>query len=333
MRGAAALALLAAAAAAAEERFELAAPRMGTEARIVLYAAERTRAEAAAQAALARIGELEAALSDYQEESELSLFVRRAGGPALGLGPDLFAVLSRAQDLARRSDGAFDVTCGPLSRLWRRARRRGEPPDPAELQEALRLVGHERLVLDARSRTGRLLQPGMRLDLGGIAKGYAAEEALRVLHERGLSRSLVSVGGEVVAGLPPPGRPGWTVAIRTPGTAPPPLLLTNAAVSTSGDAEQHLEAGGVRYSHVFDPRTGRALEGRRSVTVVAPEGATADALATAVGVLGAEKGLALVETIPGASVLVVEEDGQGVRTMSSRTWGTLPRVAAEARCF
>ena len=167
----------------------------------------------------------------------------------------------------------------------------------------------------------------MRLDLGGIAKGYAADEALQVLRSHGLDRALVTLGGEVVAGSPPPGQPGWTVALRTPGGEQRPLSLNNAAASTSGDAEQWMEVAGQRYSHVFDPRTGQPLIGRRSVTVVAREGMVADALATALSVLGPGQGLALVESFPGAAALWVEA-GAGVTESSG--WSALPRAREAA---
>jgi thiamine biosynthesis lipoprotein len=309
-----------------ETRFEYTAPHMGTTARLVVYASNRAQADTGARAVFARIAELEARLSDYREDSELAALDRSAGGPPVVVSRDLFQILSRAQDMARRSEGAFDVTAGALSRLWRTARRRGELPDPAEIVAARVLVGHSHLELLPAARRARLDRPGMRLDLGGIAKGYAADEALRVLHNKRLPRSLVVLGGDVVAGSPPPGVSGWTVTLQTPGPPQAALLLADAAASTSGDAEQFLEVDGVRYSHVYDPRTGEALKGRRSVTVVAPEGMDADALATAVSVLGPEKGLALVESVPDAAALIVEEEGGRLRTVSSARFEALARV-------
>ena len=303
------------------ERYEFAAPHMGTTARLVVYA-PHAEAEAAAQAAFVRLGELDERLSDYRDDSEVSRLAEQAGGGVLPLGADLLIVLATAQEMARRSDGAFDVTVGPLSRLWRRARRTGELPSPEELRSAVALVGYQDLVIDGASRKARLKRAGMRLDLGGIGKGYAADEALQVLRRHGLDRALVTLGGEVVAGSPPPGRDGWTVALRTPGAEQAPLSLRDAAASTSGDAEQWVEVAGQRYSHVFDPRTGHALEGRRSVTVVAREGIVADALATALGVLGPGRGMALVESFPGAAALWVEA---GAAPTESSRWSALPR--------
>jgi thiamine biosynthesis lipoprotein len=310
------------------ERFEFTSPHMGTLARLVIHAPSRSAAERGARAAFERIAELESRLSDYRADSEVSQLARGAGGPARGVSPDLLAVLLRSQELARRSDGAFDVTVGPLSLLWRAARRRGELPSQSDLEAARARVGHESLLVDASARSCRLERPGMRLDLGGIAKGHAADEALAVLRKRGLPIALVTLGGDVVAGEAPPGKAGWSVAIRTPGLEPAPIVLRDAAVSTSGDAEQWLEAEGVRYSHVLDPRTGRALAGRRSVTVVARQGSEADALATALSVLGAERGLALVESSPGTAALMVvaREGGAGFDVTESSRWAQLHRA-------
>jgi FAD:protein FMN transferase len=311
---------------AAEQRFEFEALLMGTKARIVLYTASRPPAERVSKAAFARIAELEARLSDYREDSEISRLAQGAGGPPLAASRDLFAVLTAAQDLCHRTDGAFDVTVGPLTRLWRRARRQGALPDPSELMAARLLVGPDALELRVATRTVRLRQPGMRLDLGGIAKGYAADEALRVIRANGFSRALVELGGEVVAGSPPPGLDGWVVVLHMAGPEAPPLVLADRAASTSGDAEQWVEVGGVRYSHVLDPRTGLALTGRRSVTVVARTGFEADPLATAVSVLGPEKGRALIEAHEGAAALIVEEGPGGWKTVETRGWGTLRRA-------
>lgn len=312
--------------AGAGQRFEFEAPHMGTLARVVVYAPSRAAAEGGARAAFARIGELDARLSDYRSDSEVEALARAAGGPPRRVSPDLLAVLQQAQELARRSDGAFDVTAGPLSRVWRAARRRNELPSPEDVEAARAQVGHASLLLDPAARRCRLARPGMRLDLGGIAKGYAADQALAVLRRRGLPSALVTLGGEVAAGAPPPGRPGWTVAVRTPGPEPAPILIRDAAVSTSGDAEQWLEADGVRYSHVFDPRTGQALVGRRSVTVVAKQGMLADGLATALSVLGPERGLALVEKSRDTAALIVHEAASGLEVTASSRWAELPRA-------
>ena len=286
------------------ERHEYSRAAMGTEARVVLYAADEPAARAAAEAAFARIAALERVMSDWAEGSELSLLNRAAGEPARPISPDLFAALSRAREIAEASEGAFDPTVGPLVMLWRQARRAPALPDPAAIAAARALVGWKQLELVQGGRDGpptaRLSKPGMRLDLGGIGKGFAAQEAVHELAMMGFPHALVAIAGDVVCGESPPGLPGWDVAI---GKGGPDLVVAHAAVSTSGDTEQFVELGGVRYSHVVDPRTGFGLTGAAWVTVKAADGATADALATAVSVLGEEKGRALVRRFPGAELV------------------------------
>lgn len=288
-------------------RWEFAQPQMGLPFRIVVYADDDAKARAGAEAAFARIAALNDLLSDYDTDSELNRLSRTAGeGRAVPVSPDLWRVLERAQALAARTDGAFDVTVGPLVSHWRKARRERRLPDPARLAAASAAVGWTRLRLDPAARTATLLAPDMKLDLGGIAKGYAIDEALRVLHARGLHRALVSGGGDMAAGEAPPGRPGWRIEIAPldlPG-APPPrfVLLRHGALATSGDVFQRLEIDGVRYSHIVDPKTGLGLTDHSLVTVIAPDCLTADSLATAVSVLGPARGLDLIEQTPGTAL-------------------------------
>ena len=302
-------------------RFEFAQPHMGTLFRIVLYAPDEATARTASTAAFDRIAKLDDSMSDYRAESELMALCRQAGGPPLRVSEDLFRVLARAQEFVRLSNGAFDATIGPLSWLWRRARRRHEVPDAESIAHARGLVDYRELVLDSKARTAQLRKRGMLLDLGGIAKGYAADAALAILKEQGIERALIAAGGDIAAGRPPPEKPGWRVAIApldSPGDFPGRTIwLSDAAVSTSGDAEQHLEIGGVRYSHIIDPKTGLALQGRSSVTVMAPDATASDALATAVSVLGPERGLELINSLPGTGLLFIQETRQGHRTVES----------------
>ena len=297
---------------------------MGTNVRIVLYAGDGAAADALAAAAFSRIAALEDRLSDYRESSELMALCRAAGGPPVAVSGDLFTVLSAAQGFAAGTEGAFDVTIGPVSRVWRHARATGDLPEAARLADAQRLVGYRKMELSAGPRTVRLAERGMLLDLGGIAKGFAAGEALALLAGRGARHAIVAIGGDVAAGEAPPGLPGWEIGVAPlgPGRGPslPPLRLRFAAISSSGDAEQFLDAGGKHFSHIVNPITGSAATGRRGVTVMAPNGMTADALATAVKVLGATRGLVAVDRIEGAAALVVEETPQGVREYRSKRW-------------
>jgi len=306
-------------------RFTFSEAHMGTIFRIVLYAPDATTAGKASRAAFDRVAGLDDAMSDYKPDSELMRLCQAGGGPAVKVSEDLFQVLAAAQELAARSDGAFDATIGPVVRLWRRARRRHELPDSNRLAQALALVGYRNLVLDSKRRTAQLLKPGMMLDLGGIAKGYAADEALRLLKREGITSGLVAAAGDITCSGPPPGRTSWRIEIAGPAPSTKSadksaryLLLHDAAVSTSGDAEQHLDIGGQRYSHIINPATGMALTGPRSVTVVAPRGIIADSYAVAVCVLGRERGLRLIDSTDSTAALIVEADGRGFRQFESR---------------
>jgi thiamine biosynthesis lipoprotein len=275
---------------------------MGTLFRIIVWAKDDETARKASKEAFARVSELNAIMSDYLSTSELMRLCAKAGGEPVKVSGALFFVLSRAQKVACDSDGAFDVTVGPVVRLWRRARRTGQMPDAKKLAAARALVGYKNVVLDEKDQTVKLLKPGMLLDLGGIAKGYAADEALKVLAKHGLRRALVAAGGDIAVRDPPPGKPGWRIeiaAIDRDKEGKRYLELANSAVSTSGDAEQYVEIAGKRYSHIVDPRTGIGLAGRMSATVVAPNGITSDSLTKVVAVLGPKKGFEIIEKTPG----------------------------------
>lgn len=287
-------------------RFTFTEYHMGVDARLVVYAPDRPAAEVACTAAFARIAALDSMMSDYRRDSELTRLSARAGGAPVRVSPDLFLVLRRAQEVAERSGGVFDVTVGPLVARWRQARKTGVLPDPAELERARRRVGWQKLRLDEGARTARLTVPGMKLDLGGIAKGYAGDEAQRVLQQHGITRALVELGGDIVVSGPPPGTEGWT--IRVPNAAddqgPADLRFAQRAISTSGDTEQFVVIGGRRYSHVVDPHTGQALTNRVQVTLSAPDGLTSDPLSTALSLLGPEDRRKLLQAYPGTTAYV-----------------------------
>jgi thiamine biosynthesis lipoprotein len=299
---------------------------MGTRFEIIVYARDKETAGKAAKDAFARAAELNRIMSDYQSTSELMRLCAKAGGPAVKVSGELFFVLARAQKVARESDGAFDVTVGPVVRLWRRARQTKRLPDPDKLKAARALVGYHNVVLDDKARTVKLLKPGMRLDLGGIAKGYAADEMLKVLARHGLTRALVAAGGDIAVKEAPPGKAGWSIAIAAVDPKkekPGKLVLANAAVSTSGDAEQYVEIDGKRYSHIVDPRTGIGLVGRMSATVVAPDGITSDSLTKVVAVLGPKKGFAIIDKYRGVSGRHVRKTDEGIEVQTSKRFPKL----------
>lgn len=317
--------------AAEPQQFTQSQAHMGVEFQIVLHAPDKAIADAAFEAAFARIAELDTRLSDYSLTSELSLLSAKAPtAEPVKLSDDLFMTLQASQQLAVDSDGAFDVTIGPLTKIWRRARRQHEAPAADVLKTAFAAVGYRALKIDAANKTASLTKPGMRLDLGGIAKGYAADQALAVLMAKELPQSLVRASGDIAAGDPPPGEAGWKVALAPLNPEDPPttfVTLKQQAISTSGEARQHLVIDGRRYSHLIDPRTGEPLHGRMSITVIAPRGIDADSLASAVAVLGPEKGLKLLAGRPGTTgyLVTADDDGQNIRTFSSPSFPALAK--------
>lgn len=267
---------------------------MGVPFRIVLYAANQAQATNAAEAAFARVAHLNDLMSDYEYDSELSRLGRTSGsGQKVNISDELWAVLRKAQEISEASNGAFDVTVGPVVQLWRRARREKQLPNPELLAKARARIGYTNLVLE--NHTVELKTPDMRLDLGGIAKGYASDEALRVLRERGIRSALCAASGDIALGDSPPGEKGWKIQIdkttNHPGT--PFLILHNCGISTSGDMFQFVEIDAKRYSHIVDPHTGLGLTDRSSVTVIAKNDLTADGIDDAVNVLGPGRGLDL----------------------------------------
>jgi thiamine biosynthesis lipoprotein len=307
-------------------RFSYRESQMGAPVELILYAADERSANMAAEAVYDRFRQLNGVLSDYDPASELSKLSDTAGtNRKVPVSRDLWVVLLAAQQLADRSGGAFDITVGPYVKLWRRARREKEFPPPARLQAAAQSVGYRFLRLDAQEHTALLSRPGMRLDLGGIAAGYACDEALKVLAQHGITRAIIDASGDILAGDPPPGEPGWKIGIAPleSRTGPPSryLLLSRAAVTTSGDAWQFVQLGGKRYSHIVDPHTGLGLSTRSSVTVVAGDCITADSLATAACVLGPAKGLELIEQTPAAAAFIAVIEGTEMKNYTSTRLG------------
>jgi FAD:protein FMN transferase len=311
-------------AAAPLERFEAVEPHMGTLFRIELYATSREQAAAAFQAAFARIHDLDLIFSDYNPASEAMRLCRDSQGKPVRVSTDLFFVLEASKRLSEASGGAFDVTAAPAIRLWREDRRTRVLPTREALEKAQASRSWRDVVLDAAdSRV--TLEPGMLLDFGAIAKGFAADAALDVIRGQGIMSALVAASGDISAGDPPPGKPGWRVGLDWPHSAysdrPQELWLKNAAVSTSGDTEQFVEIGGIRYSHIIDARTLQALTRRVTVSVISRRGVDADPLATTLSILDPQAGLALLERYPGSAALItVLEPGKRSRAIRSASW-------------
>ena len=299
---------------------------MGTYFTIILYARQDTAAEGAFRAAFDRIRQLDRIFSDYKSDSELNRLCRRAGEGPVRVSRELFEVLKLAQSVSQASAGAFDVTVKPVVKLWRRARRQHRVPSPQRLKQALRLVNYRAVVLDPASQTVWLKQPGMRLDLGGIAKGYTLAAVLQLLAERGIERALVDGGGDIAVGQPPPGKRGWTILVPAPKGAsarPVSMVLAQRAVATSGDAEQYVVLNGVRYSHIVDPRTGWPVVGPRQVTVVHERAALADAWATALSVHDPQQALALANAHHLAARIIFSPEAGQFRILDSMAFRKL----------
>lgn len=270
-------------------RYEFAHPQMGTVFRLVFFTdQDSVTATATAARIFRRVDTLNLIFSDYLPESELNRLSDRAGQPEpVPVSTELADMLRRARHFSKATDGAFDITVGAVTRLWRRARTLQEMPDPVRLQAALKTVGWRSVRFKGR-RLVQLTRPGTRLDLGGIAQGYAADECLRLLRAAGIHRALADAGGDIALGDAPPGAAGWR--IEKPGTDPDKpevLYLANCGITTSGATYRFLEFNGARYSHIVDPKTGLGLTHHVLVTVQAPDATTADAWATAISVGGA----------------------------------------------
>jgi thiamine biosynthesis lipoprotein len=323
------------------QKFEYHALKLGSDFNLIFYAADKPSADAAADAVWARVDQLDLVYSDYNPESELSRLARRThDGPMaepVPVSDNLWKLLRLSYDAAERTGGAFDITVGPYVQLWRRSRRQQQLPSPERLAEAKTSVGWRLMKLDDPKHTVQLLAPKMRLDLGGIAGGYIADDVLRLLRGRGINRAIVDSSGDLALGDPPPDRAGWRVAIRDltePSKTAEYIEVANCGVSTSGDTYRFVEIDGVRYSHIVDPATGLGLTHRIGVTTVAPDGVTADWVTKPVSVWGSEKGIAFVETMrrePGMQRLaarVTRVDGERATVVTSGGYQQLKILSA-----
>ncbi|MCA9561278.1 MAG: FAD:protein FMN transferase, partial [Myxococcales bacterium] len=279
-------------------------------------------------AAFAEVARVEAVMSEWRPSSEVSR-LNAAGGAPVTVSAELFELLQRARDLGDRSGGAFDVTWAALRGVW--DFDAGRVPAPDAVAAAQARIDYRRLTLDPAARTATL-PAGMAVGLGGIAKGYGIDRAAAVLRARGFTAFLVDGGGDLyVAGEKAPGQP-WTVGVQHPRRRDELMValpVRDAAVVTSGDYERYFEAGGRRYHHIIDPRTGMPAERSVAVTVRAADATFADALATALFVMGPEAGIALAEALPGVDAAVLAADGRVVATPGLRA--AFPARWQEAR--
>jgi FAD:protein FMN transferase len=283
---------------------------MGTAISVELWCDDRVAGESAIAAVMEEMHRIDRAMSPYKPESELSRINRDAGSGAVSISAEMARLLSRAHDFSQLSGGAFDITYAAVGHLYD-YRERIRPSDE-EIRRACAAVGYRNLTLDMRARTVRFARAGMRIDLGGFAKGHAVDNAASILRHRHIRHAIVSAGGDSRVIGDRRGRP-WTIGIRDPrrpGEMAALLPLEDVSISTSGDYERCFEADGKRFHHVIDPATGRSPSSVRSVTILAEDGLTTEALSKTVFVLGLEKGMRLIESQRGVDAVVVDAHGE-----------------------
>ena len=282
---------------------------MGTEVSVELQCADQAEAEAAIGAVMAEMRRIDATMSPHKADSELSLVNAGAAANPVAVSPGMFGLLSRAVAFSKLSGGAFDITFASAGNLY--DYRAGVAPDPSALADALPLIDWRHLQLDHASHSVRFARAGVRIDLGGFAKGHAVDNAIAILRQRGIANAMVAAGGDSHVMGSRGDRP-WTVAIRDPrreGAVVAVLPLEDCSISTSGDYERFFERDGVRCHHLLDPRTGRSPAGVRSVTVIADDGLTTEAFSKTVFVLGVADGLRFVEAHSGVDAVIVDAHG------------------------
>ncbi len=295
----------------AQERYEFSAGKLGTVCKIIFYAPDSTFAYTASQKAWKKIDELNEILSDYNENSEIRRLSDSSGiGREIQVSRILYDIIEYSLEFSRLSHGAFDITIGNYVQLWRRARRQGILPTKEQLGKAKKATGYKKIRLYPKQQAVRLAVKGMRLDVGGIGKGFIADEVLKLLDSLGITSGLVDLGGDISISNAPPQQEGWRIETgykdKMIQFVSRELTLKNCAVATSGDLYQFVSLGGKRYSHIINPKTGIGLTESRQVTVVAPNGTAADALASAVSVLGKQKGMKLAKKLKNITVLMLD---------------------------
>ncbi|HIP53021.1 MAG TPA: FAD:protein FMN transferase [Chromatiales bacterium] len=283
---------------------------MGTRISVQLWSDDSAAAEEAIDAVMAEMHRIDALMSPFKTDSQLARVNREAAERPVPVSPELFELVRRALRVSVLSGGAFDITFASVGYAYDYRNRKR--PDEHWVRAHLDRIDYRHVDLDEESRTIRFRLPGVRIDLGGIAKGHAVDRAIALLKQRGIRQALVSAGGDSRLLGDHRGRP-WNIGIRDPrrkDTSTAVLPLADTAISTSGDYERYFEAGGRRYHHILSPSTGRSVDQARSVTILGPDATTTDALSTSVFVLGPERGMALVERLPGIDAVIVDAQGR-----------------------
>ena len=286
---------------------------MGTSMQVQALGGDEPTRRAAIDEAFAAMAEVDRLMSNYRNDSELSHVNRDAARGAVQVSDPLLRVLEAGQRVSAASDGAFDMTVGPLVKLWGFRDKTPHIPTPAELETVRPLVGYRNLIIDASQHTVRFAHPGMEIDLGGIAKGFAVELAANVLRRRGLTGFIDAGGNQYMLGTPP-GKASWTVGVRNPDVAGRLLGVVDVkggSVSTSADYGNFLVASGRTYGHLLDPRTLQPSTASLSATIVSEDGTLADAMSKAAFILGPQRGIALIEATPGMAGVIAYRKTDG----------------------
>ncbi len=282
---------------------------MGTAIHVELWCDDAQKGVQAIDAVMREMHRIDHAMSPYKAASELSRINRDAGKSAVAISAEMFSLLERAQVFSEMSHGAFDLSYAAVGRLY--DYRLGKAPDASALHKARQAVGYRHVVLDTHKQTVRFAKPGMCIDLGGFAKGYAVDNAADLLRQFGIKHANVSAGGDSRAIGDRRGRP-WSIGVRDPRDPAKVIAilpLEDTSISTSGDYERYFEKGGVRFHHLIDPATGKSPDRVRSVTILGEDGLTTEAYSKCVFVLGVERGLRLVESHAGLDAVIVDASG------------------------
>ncbi len=287
---------------------------MGTFAHVVVIAADRNAANKCVDAAFAEIHKVDDLMSRYKSDSQLSIVNRDGFKRAVEVSDSLYEVLKRSVEFSKLTNGAFDITVGPSVDLFHSSEKTETAPSEEEIAQAKAKVGFEKLKLNDTNKTVSFTVEGMRLDLGGIAKGYAVDKAIEAAQKAGAVGAMVDIGGDIRCfGTAPHGKESWIIGLQNPSTNSGAgednilleLKLTHQAIATSGDYQQFVLIKDKRYSHIINPQTGTSTEGLSSVTIIADNTTDADALATAVSVMGMDMGLALIEKLPNTEAILI----------------------------
>jgi thiamine biosynthesis lipoprotein len=284
---------------------------MGTVIEITLIADDEEAANKASLQAFQEIKRLETLMSPWLDSSDVTRINRSAGKERVKVSPETFEVIQKAQEISELSEGGFDITIGPLTELWRKAREKKIPPPVEDVKEKLGLVNFKNIEMYQEGKVF-LKKKDMAIDLGGIAKGYAVDRAFELLKSLGYRNLIVNAGGDLRVGGLKNNQP-WSIGIQNPRESKKILArisVSNMAVATSGDYEKFFIYEGKRYHHIFNPKDGFPTEGSQSVTIIAKDCITADGLATAIFVLGSEKGYSLCQQLDGVKCLIVDKEGK-----------------------